>query len=81
MLVTKELFYFLQRILYNNSVWNLLKTTLMKNMSPKGGNIHFVIVGKSCTFLEFMLHANVGVVFLDNSCKPLKKIQYSPIDS
>ncbi len=45
----------------------------MKNMSPKGKNIHFVIVGKSCTFLVFMLCANVGVIFLHNSYKHLKK--------
>jgi hypothetical protein len=51
----------------------------MKNMSPKGENIHFVIVEKSCTFLEFMLCADVGVVFLHNSCKPLKKINIHPL--
>jgi hypothetical protein len=50
----------------------------MKNMSPKGKNIHFVIVGKSCTFLEFMC-VDVGVVFLHNSCKPLKKINIHPL--
>ncbi len=51
----------------------------MKNMSPKGKNIHFVIVRKPCTFLEFMLCADVGVVFLHNSCKPLKKINIHPL--
>jgi hypothetical protein len=49
----------------------------MKNMSPKRKNIYFAIVGKSCTFLEFMLCAYVGVVFLHNNYKLVKKFNIS----
>jgi hypothetical protein len=51
----------------------------MKNTGPKEKNIHFVILGKSCTFLEFMLCADVGAIFLHNNCKPLKKINIHPL--
>jgi len=49
----------------------------MKKMNLEGKNIHFVIVEKllerTMHIFEFTLCVDLGILFLHNSCKPLKK--------
>jgi hypothetical protein len=57
----------------------------MKKMNLEGKNVHFVIVEelleRTMHILEFTLCVGLSILFLHNSCKPLKKINIHPTNS
>jgi hypothetical protein len=54
-------------------------------MNLEGKNIHFVVVEELLErivhILEFKLCVGLGILFLHNNCKPLKKINIHPPNS